>query len=325
MTNSIKWGMIGAGDVTEVKSGPAFKKVPHSDLVAVMRRDAVKVQDYARRHGIRKWYTDAKQLIDDEEVNAVYIATPPDTHLQYCMMALQAGKAVYVEKPVTLNVEEAMRLANYVQKVGGCLSVAHYRREQPYFKKIVQIIDDGLIGEPLVISLQLLKKSLTEEMLQDPKIAWRLDPAKSGGGLFHDLAPHQLDIIYRLFGPIQKSEGLALNLGKRYPADDVVTGGILFENDVLFNGLWAFNVTEEVDRCEIFGSKGKLTLSFFTPHTIELMNGEGVQVFHFEALKHVQQPMIEAVVGYLRGERGNPCSIDDALEVATIMQNFTNK
>lgn len=325
MTNQIKWGMIGAGDVTEVKSGPAFKKVPHSDLVAVMRRDAVKVQDYAHRHGIDRWYTKAQQLVNDKEVNAVYIATPPDTHLQYCMMALQAGKAVYVEKPVTLNVKEAQLLKSYVQETGGRLVVAHYRREQPYFKKIAEIITDGLIGKPLVVSLHLLKKSLTKEMLEDPKIAWRLDPAKSGGGLFHDLAPHQIDIIYRLFGSIKKSDGLALNQEKKYLADDVVTGRILFENGMLFNGLWAFNTTGEVDRCEIFGSKGKLTFSFFTSSTLELVNEDGMQHFHFEPLQHVQQPMIEAVVGYLRGERANPCSIEDALEVAAIMQNFTNK
>lgn len=317
--------MIGAGDVTEVKSGPAFKKVAHSDLVAVMRRDEVKVQDYAARHGIRKWYTDAQKLIDDDEVNAVYIATPPDTHLQYGIMALRAGKAVYMEKPVTVNVEEAERLYAYLQKEGGRLSVAHYRREQPYFKKIQQIIADGLIGNTRVVTLQLLKKSLTKEMLQDPKIAWRLDPAKSGGGLFHDLAPHQLDIVYRLFGSIEQSDGLALNQGKAYLADDVVTGRILFESKVLFNGLWAFNTNEEMDRCEIIGSKGKLVFSFFTPHTLELVNEDGVQHFHFDPLPHVQQPMIEAVVRYLRGEGTNPCPIEDALAVAAIMENFTNK
>ena len=73
----IKWGIIGCGDVTEVKSAPAFNKVPHSSLVAVMRRDAAKAQDYALRHGVPKWYINAEQLINDPEINAIYIATPP--------------------------------------------------------------------------------------------------------------------------------------------------------------------------------------------------------------------------------------------------------
>ena len=97
----IKWGIIGCGDVTEVKSGPAFNKVKNSGLVAVMRRDAEKAEDYARRHTVPKWYSDANKLIHDPEVNAIYIATPPSSHEEYTMAAFDAGKPVYVEKPMS--------------------------------------------------------------------------------------------------------------------------------------------------------------------------------------------------------------------------------
>ena len=96
----INWGIIGCGDVTELKSGPAFNKVSNSSLVAVMRRDAAKAEDYAKRHGVPKWYSNAEALIKDPDVNAIYIATPPSSHLEYAMAAMNAGKPVYVEKPM---------------------------------------------------------------------------------------------------------------------------------------------------------------------------------------------------------------------------------
>ena len=96
----IKWGFIGCGEVTEKKSGPAFNEVPGSQVVAVMSRSEKKARSYAERHHIRKWYTDAQELIDDPDVNAVYIATPPSSHATFAIMAMKAGKPVYVEKPL---------------------------------------------------------------------------------------------------------------------------------------------------------------------------------------------------------------------------------
>src|SRR3546814_11634492 len=137
----VRCGIIGAGDVTEVKSGPAFQQVEHSQLIAVMRRDAAKAKSYAERHGVPRWYTDAQQLIDDPEVNAIYVATPPDTHAYYATAALRAGKPVYLEKPMTLNSRAAKALVETQQACGVKLSVAHYRREQTYFKKVKELND----------------------------------------------------------------------------------------------------------------------------------------------------------------------------------------
>src|SRR4029078_7391018 len=125
--SAIRWGIIGCGDVTEVKSGPAFNKIPNSELVAVMRRDAEKAKDYANRHQVPKWYDDADKLINDPEVNAIYIATPPSSHKQYTIAALHAGKPVYVEKPMALNVGESVEMAFLADQKKIKLSVAHYR------------------------------------------------------------------------------------------------------------------------------------------------------------------------------------------------------
>src|SRR5579872_5760792 len=180
----INWGMIGCGDVTEIKSGPAFNKVSNSALVAVMRRDGAKAADYARRHGVPRWYDDAAKLIHDPEVNAIYVATPPSSHEEYAIAALQAGKPVYVEKPMAESYAAACRMAEVVegrgQGDGVKLVVAHYRREQPRFLKIKQLIGEKAIGEPLIARLELVKPRLTGEELADPKIAWRVNPAIAG-------------------------------------------------------------------------------------------------------------------------------------------------
>lgn len=317
----VKWGIIGAGDVTEVKSGPAFQQVDHSRLVAVMRRDAVRAKSYAERHGVPRWYTDAQQLIDDPEVNAIYIATPPDTHAHYAILAMQAGKPVYLEKPMTLNSEEAKALVETQQACDVKLSVAHYRREQPYFKKVKELVD-GYIGTPHIANLRYYQQPLTAEVLQSRGMQWRLNPVQSGGGLFHDLAPHQIDLMHYFFGDISSSSGMARNQAKVYGAADVVSGQIGFESGVLFNGQWAFNVAEKRDVCEVIGSEGALTFSIFDYRPIELTTQLGIQRFEFEPLPHVQQPMIAAVVSYIRGTAPNPCSVQEGYNVMQVLDNF---
>src|SRR5436853_1102381 len=187
----IKWGIIGCGDVTEVKSGPAFNKVKNSELVAVMRRNEEKAKDYALRHQVAKWYTDANELINDPEVNAIYIATPPSSHEEYTIAAFGAGKPVYVEKPMALNAESADRMVNAAREKKLKLVVAHYRNAQPLFNKIKQLLDENTIGKILFVRSELYKPSLSSLELSDPKIKWRVDPLIAGGGFFHDLAPHQ--------------------------------------------------------------------------------------------------------------------------------------
>ncbi|HEY0176811.1 MAG TPA: Gfo/Idh/MocA family oxidoreductase, partial [Pedobacter sp.] len=240
----IKWGIIGCGDVTEVKSGPAFNKVPDSSLVAVMRRNAGKAADYAKRHNVPKWYSDAAELISDPEVNAIYIATPPLQHEEYTLQALAAGKPVYVEKPMTLNAASAKRMAEAAAYYGVKLTVAHYRRAQPMFLEIKAMLAEKLIGDIRFIQLQMLQPKSTD-LIASSETNWRIDPAISGGGLFHDLAPHQLDLMLYYFGAVKRSSGIAIHQDGPYLADDLVTGQILFDNGVVFNGTWCFTIAKQ--------------------------------------------------------------------------------
>jgi predicted dehydrogenase len=321
----INWGIIGCGDVTELKSGPAFNKVENSSLVAVMRRDSEKAKDYASRHNVPKWYDDANQLINDPRVDAVYIATPPSSHEEYTMASIKAGKPVYVEKPMSVDFASAARMTNAAKENNVKLSVAHYRRAQPFFKKIKQLIGEKVIGDIRFARLELYKKSLTKEELSVPKISWRVDTGVAGGGLFNDLAPHQLDLARYFFGEINDAKGYSLNQAGLYNADDIVAGNILFKSGVIFSGVWCFNVPEkeEKDSFEIIGSGGKLSFSIFNEHIVTVSTKDKTEIISFEIPMHVQQPMITDVVKYFLNQAPNPCSGDDGAVVMQLIDQFT--
>jgi predicted dehydrogenase len=321
----INWGIIGCGDVTEVKSGPAFNKVKNSALVAVMRRDAEKAKDYARRHNVPKWYADAGKLINDPDVNAIYIATPPSSHEEYTLAAIQAGKPVYVEKPMTVDASSATRMANAAKEKNIKLVVAHYRRGHPLFNKVKELITEKAIGEVRFVRSDIYKKSVTEEEMARPDRAWRVDKTIAGGGLFNDLSPHQLDLMYYFFGEPAKASGFAVNQSKQYAAEDIVSGNILFESGVLFSGIWCFNVAAELekDSCEIIGDKGKIVFSFFEHKPLAVTINGKTETLSFEPLQHVQQPMIEKVVNYFLDEGPNPCSGEEGVKIMKLIDQFT--
>ncbi len=323
--NHINWGIIGCGEVTELKSGPAFNKVPNSSLVAVMRRNGAKAKDYAERHGVPRWYDNANELINDPEVNAIYIATPPSSHEAYAIAAITAGKPVYVEKPMALNAAEALNMAKRSTEKNIKLVLAHYRRQQPFFKKIKQLIDEKAIGEVRLVNLIYYKAPFTKEELAIERNAWRVNPDVSGGGIFHDLAPHQLDLMLYFFGPVEKISGIATNQAGLYSADDMVAGNILFKNGIAFTGVWCFNTNQLADNMEIIGTRGKISFAVFNNRVIQLTVNKLTTTIEFDALLHVQQPMIAAVVQYFLGAAANPCNGEEGAEVMRMIGAMTGR
>ena len=297
----IKWGIIGCGNVTEVKSGPAFSKVKNSRLVAVMRRNAALAEDYAKRHNVPRFYTDADDLINDRDINAVYIATPPGSHTEYAIKVLQAGKPVYIEKPMAVNYDECFKINEAAKKYRLPVFVAYYRRTLPGFVKLKELIENGSIGKVRFVQLQIYNHLSDDE--KAGILPWRVRPEISGGGHFFDLASHQLDYLDFLFGPVQKVSSLALNQAELYAAEDFVTAGFVFKNNIAATGIWCFSLSQESNRdtLEIFGEKGMITTSTFTFKPIELVNDKGRQEFANERPEHVQYYLIDQIVKALSG------------------------
>ncbi|GAB3986082.1 Gfo/Idh/MocA family oxidoreductase [Spirosoma daeguense] len=323
--DEIKWGIIGCGDVTEVKSGPAFNKVPHSKLVAVMRRDAEKAADYARRHNVPKWYSNADELINDPDVNAIYVATPPDSHADYAIKAMRAGKPVYVEKPMALNAAECEAMNQASRETGVPLFVAFYRRALPYFLKVKELVNEQAIGEIRSVNVQLYWEPLPGESGPNPQPGWRVSPEISGGGRFHDLASHQFDFLEYLFGPIKQASGISLNQAGLYKADDMVVATFAFESGVVGTGNWCFTVNPEqrLEQTQLIGSKGKITFSFFEKFRLLVETEAGLVEHTIPFPEHVQQPLIELIVRDLRGEIQSPSTGETGARTSRILDWIT--
>jgi predicted dehydrogenase len=302
--DQVRWGIIGCGDVTEVKSGPAFQKINNSELVAVMRRTGELAKDYAERHHVPKWYDDADQLINDSDVNAIYIATPPGSHMEYTLKAAKAGKPVYVEKPMARNFAECQEMIAACEKAGIPLYVAYYRRAQPRFLKIKELLINGEIGEVRFVSSTQYRID-SEEGKNPNELSWRVQPELAGGGLFFDLASHTLDILDFLLGPIKAVQGFASNQAGYYSAEDIVSGTYLFESGVHGVGNWCFDAFENEDSNEIVGSKGKITFSTFGNEPVRLTTAQGTEEWSFERPQYVHQPLVETIVSDLTSESGN--------------------
>lgn len=327
MIHKIQWGIIGCGDVTEVKSGPAFNLIEGSSLYAVMRRNADKAKDYAERHNVPKWYSDADALMNDPEVNAIYIATPPDTHALYTLKALSLRKPVYVEKPMALNTAECENMLKSSTVNDTPLFVAYYRRALPYFIKVKQLIEDGHIGEPMHVEIRLLQPPKHDEI--DGMPGWRVNPSISGGGHFHDLASHQFDFLDYLFGPIQTVTALHGNLGKLYETDDtVVTGFHILKGNVYGTGIWSFSVPEflKEDCCIITGTEGQIRFSFFSTDQPVRLKTKTQQIdFNIHHPRHVQQPLIQQVVNALRNGAHCVSTASSAIRTSKVLDEVFTK
>lgn len=302
----VRWGIIGAGDVCEIKSGPAMNKIQHSRLIAVMRRNGEKAQDYALRHGVPKWYDDADRLINDPDVNAIYIATPPGSHEAYTLKAAKAGKPVYVEKPMARTHGECLAMIDACRQARVPLFTAYYRRTLPNFLKVKSMLQDGVIGDVRYVTI-LLNKTLQPDIVwaSGNSDNWRIVPEISGGGYFFDLASHQLDMMDFLFGPVQGAQGIARNQASLYGAEDIVSGTFHFENGIIGQGTWCFTTSKISDRevTTIVGSKGQISFPFFSDHSVTLeVEGKEKEVMKFDIPVNIQLPLIQTIVDELMGK-----------------------
>jgi predicted dehydrogenase len=318
---TIQWGIIGCGDVTEVKSGPALQKAKKSALVAVMRRDAAKAEDYAARHKVARWYDDADRLINDPDVHAVYIATPPDTHMEYTLRVASAGKPVYVEKPMARSEAECKRMIEACNKAGVPLFTAYYRRSLPRFLKIRELLIEQKIGT--VRSVHIILYQPPFEADYDPEnLPWRVIPAIAGAGYFLDLASHTLDILDYLIGPVKKVRGTALNQGNHYPAEDMVTCEFQYESGAVGTGLWCFTAGTQKDQVEIIGTKGKISFSTFSNEPVIWETRRKRKTYKIKHPAHIQQPHIQSIVNQLNNKGTCPSNGRTAVRTSWVMDQI---
>lgn len=323
----LKWGFIGCGEVTEKKSGPAFNLVEGSEVVAVMSRNKDKARSYAERHHVKKWFTDAQELIDDPEVNAIYIATPPSSHATFAILSMRAGKPVYVEKPMAASYDDCTRINRVSEQTGVPCYVAYYRRYLPYFRKVKEIIRNKTIGDIMNVQVRFSCPPRNLDYSATASLPWRLQPDIAGGGYFYDLAPHQLDLLQDLFGVIIEAEGMCANRAGLYSAEDSVSACFRFENGLPGSGSWCFvgHESAQEDRIEVIGDKGMLCFSVFNYDPIQLVTSDGTTSISVPNPPYVQLPLIKAVIESLQGFGTCSCTSVSATPVNWVMDRILGK
>ena len=317
----INWGFIGCGEVTEKKSGPAFNEVEGSQVVAVMSRSENKARSYAERHHVRKWYTDASELIEDPDVNAVYIATPPSSHATFAIMAMRAGKPCYIEKPLAASYNDCIRINRISEQTGVPCFVAYYRRYLPYFQKVKEIIESGTIGNVVNVQVRFSVPPRDLDFQSGKEMPWRLQPDIAGGGYFYYLAPHQIDLLRNLFGVITRAHGYPANRAHLYQAEDTLSACFFFESGIPGSGSWCFvgHESAKEDCIEVIGEKGSLSFSVFTYQPIEVITSEGKNLITVPNPPYVQLPLIKSVIQHLQGIGKCDCTSVSATAVNWVL------
>jgi predicted dehydrogenase len=322
-TKTIRWGILGCGNVTELKSGPAYQKTAGFKIEAVMRRDAEKAADYAKRHHISKYYSDADDLINDPEIDAIYIATPPDTHHFYGLKVALAGKICCIEKPLAPSYKESLEIYEAFKTKDIPLFTAYYRRSLPRFEQIKTWLKNNEIGEIRSIRWNLTKPASDQDL--SGEYNWRTDAKVAPGGYFDDLASHGLDLFIHFLGNIKEVSGFSLNQQALYSAKDAISASWLHESGVTGNGNWNFGSSKREDIVEIAGCKGKITFSIFENDPIVLSKQDGETELFIEHPENVQLYHVERMREQLLGNSIHPSNGLTASHTSWVMDKILGK
>lgn len=322
MTSSapVRWGMIGCGAVTEQKSAPAYQNTPGFTLYGVMARNPDKTQAYAQRHNISRTYNSAQSMINDPNIDAVYIATPPDSHLEYALMVADAGKPCCVEKPMALNFEQASQMCQRFKEINQPLFVAYYRRCLPGFERIKQWIDEGYIGQPRHIDWQYTRSPSKLDLSGKPN--WRTDAKIAPGGYFDDLACHGINIMTYLLGDVSQARGLSTNQTGLYSAKDAVVAQLLFQSGATATGCWNFASQIAQDKVTICGSAGQIQFGIFSDNPAVLNTLNGQQTCEMTKPNPIQEHFVEAMHAHLSGHSNHPSLAASAAHTNWIMDRI---
>ncbi len=319
----IRWGILGCGDVTEVKSGPGFQKARGSQLVAVMRRNGALAADYARRHGVPRSYDDARALVNDPEVDAVYVATPPGAHLDGALLAAAVGKPCYMEKPMARHTAECDAMIAACAAAHQKLFVAYYRRAMPRFEKVRELATGGAIGRLTGVNYRFATSAhLTNPppvATGSPPVMWRVNAENSGGGLLLDVGSHVLDFLDHCVGPLEDVHGRAARHSGAIDVEDTVALTFRTASGALGSAAWNFCTTAKEDTLEFLGTAGRVSFTVFNADPIRLETARGVESFAIANPEHVAQPLIQTIVDELLGRGTCPSTGESARRTQLVM------
>ena len=320
---TINWGIIGAGAVCEKKSGPAYQKAEGFHLKAVMQRNFDKAKNFAKRHGVETHTDNADELINNSEIDAVYIATPPNSHLEYALKVAEAGKICCVEKPMAVTFKECETMFSAFKKNNVPLFVAYYRRSLPRFLQIKTWIDNEDIGDIRHIQWSFYKPA--NDIDFSGNYNWRTDQDIALGGYFDDLASHGLDFFHYILGDIESVTGISTNQQHLYSAKDALSASWIHKNGVTGSAFWNFGTWKREDQVEIIGSKGSIIFSVFDENPIQLITPKETISLTIEHPENIQLYHVQNMKKHLDSIEQHPSTGETALHTAWIMDKILGR
>jgi len=320
---NINWGIIGCGDVTEIKSGPAYQKTDRFKLMGVMRRQRDKAKAYALRHNVPSYYNQADALIHNDNIDAIYIATPPDSHKFYALKVAAANKICCIEKPMAPSYADCIAICDAFKDKTVPLFVAYYRRSLPRFLEIKKILSEARIGKIRHISWHL-SKPVTEVDLAHT-YNWRTDIKIACGGYFDDLASHGLDYFAFILGEFIDVKGISLNRRNLYDPCDTITACWTHSSGVTGCGSWHFSGDTQQDDVEILGSSGRLTFSIFDDKPLVIHDADGVHETYVAHPETIQQPHVIDMAHQIFNGKPHPSNGQTAAHTSWVMDKILGK
>ena len=313
----LRWGILGCGNVAEHKGGPPLYTVDDSELIAVMRRDRAKAENFAERHGAKRVYTDIDQLLSDDEINAVYIATPPYLHCEQTIRAAHAGKHVLCEKPMAMTVQECQQMVDACREANVALMLAYYRNHYPNVVKMKALMDEGAIGD--VVLARINCTGYYNPNRQDLK-NWRINPEISGGGVLMDIGSHRISLLQYLMGDIESAQGYAETVHLDAAVDDSAVFSLRFESGAHAVANINWNTGIGIDDVEVYGTTGSLRCSPLNSGNLTLeTKSDGRVELPQVPLQHTHTGLVEDFVDHLKTGEPIRCSGEAGLQTNAII------
>ena len=311
----IRWGLIGCGDISRKRVAPALRDLPAVDFVAVSRARAELAQEFAEEFGARKWYADWRELLADDEIDAVYIATPVHLHAEQTIAAAEAGKHILCEKPMGLNVAECDRM------IAGCaannvkLSIAYYRHFYPVVARVKEIMASGEIGKPVLAQINAFEFNAMQP--DDPRY-WFFTKEKSGGGPMMDFGCHRIEVLTNIFGAIVDVQAFTDNLLFNREVEDTSAAFFKFVSGMRATLTVTHAAYESQDTLDIFGSEGSLHIIKLNQGDLRIVTKSGERQELHSPHANLQLPSIEDFTNAILENRTPQIAGETGLNVARI-------
>jgi predicted dehydrogenase len=313
----VRWGLIGCGDIAAKRVAEALQRSPGSTLVAVARARKELAAEFARRHGASRWHGDWKALLHDDDVDAVYIATPVHLHAEQAVAAAEAGKHVLCEKPMALDVAGGERMLAAARAHGVRLGVAYYRHHYPVVARLRELLASGELGDPVLAQVQAFEAF---DLPPDHPRAWFLRRAEAGGGPMADFGCHRIEVLLDLLGPVAEVQGFPDNVRFRdRDVEDTFVARLRFTSGAIALLSVTHAVSERRDTLEIFGTRGSAHVGVLNQGDLRVFTRDGVREERHAPHPNLHQPLVEDFVAAVRDGREPAVSGEVGLEVTRVL------